>query len=249
MVFNKKIQKIIRLFKGFCDDSIGNGFKALYLRGSYPRGDWIFGLSDLDFYVIVNDQMLHKATLKTKLDRELSDFLNTIRRTNPDLRISFNYDGKLKVLQEKCKSYITSQDSKLLFGVDVLNEVPEPKIIEIESYGKKMTVYLCDYWIQSSKNLKNQQTREDAVRTAQYMILKIAQNALFAKGILKFKKSKIVKEFEAEYHDFQLKNLVQEAYRIRSKWALMQKDRQKIDAFLERATYFPLCFKRYLINH
>lgn len=248
MLYGKKIRKIIGPFEEFCEEAIRGDFVALYLRGSYPRGDWVFGLSDLDFYIIVKDRVLRKSSLKANFDRRISRFLRGVRVANPEFRISLSYDGEMRVLDEKCKSYITSRDSKLLFGEDILGGVPEPDIDEIKSYGKKMAIYLCDYWMSSEELRKRPQTREDAVRIAQYMTLKTAQNALFAREILKFRKSEIAKEFREEYYDFQLKNLVEEAYFIRSKWSLVRGDIKRLEKFLERIDNFPFLFKRYLIH-
>ena len=60
-VIKQIIEAFIKVYKG----SIQEYVIALYLRGSYPRGDWVFGLSDLDFYLIITDDSLGKRTRKT----------------------------------------------------------------------------------------------------------------------------------------------------------------------------------------
>ena len=96
---------------------------------------------------------------------------------------------------------------------------------------------------------ENTQKLEDRISGAQYTVLRIAQNGLFAKGLLKFRKDEIIKSFYEEHLDFQLKNLVNEAYNIRQKWQTIKNNRKKLESFLEKALVFPKAFKSYMIAH
>jgi len=78
------------------------------------------------------------------------------------------------------------------------------------------------------------------------MILKLAQNGLFAKRILKFKKEEIVNTFLSKYPESQLKNLVEEAYGIRQKWAVL-KENKTLNLFNKQAKIFPRTFKEFII--
>lgn len=243
MSYDKKVNEITKLCVEFCEESIGRDVGTLYLRGSYPRGDWVFGLSDLDFYVILKDRVVCEPSYQA-----LKHFVDELRLAHPAYRISLQCNTTRRILNDKCKGYITKRDSRHLFGEDLLPTVAEPDIDELKKYGNKVAIYLCDYWLDSIKSCGSQSSKYFTadVRLAQYLTLKIAQNALFGEGKLKFKKPAIVEEFHNTFQNFELHGLVKDAYAIRSKWSTVRRDVQLLETFLERNIRFPLSFKKYL---
>jgi len=223
--------------------SLGEDLVALYLRGSYSRGDWAPGLSDLDFYLV-----LRRNHAKSEVEEKLDIILKEFREANPEFEFSLRHDVESDAISSGCDGFITGKDSKLLLGRDVLGNMPPPSSDELKDYGKRMVIRLCDDWMEAEEIRKVPQSLEDAANGAQYMVLKIAQNALFAKGLLIFAKKDIVNVFKREYCDFHLANLVSEAYDMRLKWEIVRHDREGLENFVEKVLTFPQAFKRYMAN-
>jgi hypothetical protein len=206
---------------------------ALYLRGSLARGDWVPELSDIDFYFVIKDHIFEDKHLQSHFMKNLQTIIEEIRGFIPAIEVSCRCESESKILSSKVGSFITSQDSQFLYGHNILQKIPTPTLKEIKEYGKRMVIDLCNHWIKTEEQREKPQKLEDAVNGAQYMILKLAQNGLFVKGILKFKKEEIVNTFLSEYPEFQLKNLVEEAYRIRQKWTVLKENKTLLKRFIK----------------
>jgi predicted nucleotidyltransferase len=237
------VESIVNEFKQLCKKSLGEDLVALYLLGSYYRGDGAPGLSDLDFYAVLSE-----SRDKSEVEEKLDIMLKELRGVYPKFDFSLRLDAESDAIASGCDGFITSRDSKLLLGADILNNIPTPSSEELKDYGKRMVIRLCDDWMEAEKIRRVPQSLEDAANGAQYMVLKIAQNALFARGLLIFAKKDIVDEFVRGYGDFYLGNFALEAYDVRLKWEVVRHDGERLESFVEKALAFSQAFKDYMAD-
>ena len=218
----------------------------MYSLGSYDRGDWVMGLSDLDLYLIIKDSAYVNGKLRPELKKRLDSINEKIREDFPLVEFRCKYESESKVREHIVESFITGQDSRFLYGRNILEEIPSPSLKDLKEYGRKMVVLLCNHWIKTEEQRRTPQNLKDQSDGMQYMILKLAQNGLFAKGILKFKKKDIVKTFLETYPDFTYNELIEEAFEVRRYWNTEKIDESRLRRFVNNSKIFPEPFRDYI---
>jgi len=72
-------------------------------------------------------------------------------------------------------------------------------------------------------------------------MMKIAQNSLFMKGIVKLQKKEIVETFEREYSHLESKRPVRDAYELHPSWKQISEgkiDPERLKSFVEETKVF-----------
>ncbi len=216
----------------------GKDISALYLRGSAARDDWVFGLSDVDLYLVVKDNSL--ATQDVNNPK-----LETILQSVPiEPKVSCKVVTESDLRQNRVGSYLTRLDSRLVFGDAVLEGLQAPTLDELRLFGRRYSEYLDRYW----KGIKDQKcsSLEEEVRRVDYMILKSAQSVLMTRGIVALQKDEVANMFQREFGDLPLAHVVGKARDIRSSWPEPMGHPHELSLFCREADSFLSSTERYL---
>ncbi len=215
----------------------GQDTSALYLRGSAARDDWVPGLSDLDLYVVVKDNLLATQNIKSELE-------TILQSVSPEPRVSCRVVTESDLARNRVGSYLTSLDSQLLFGGAVLEGLQAPTLDELRVFGGQYSEYLGRYW-QEIRN-REYSNLEEKVRRVCYMVLKSAQSILITHGIVVLQKDGIANTFRREFRDLPLVHVVTMARDIRSSWPKPLEHKRQLSLFCGEADSFLSSTERYL---
>jgi hypothetical protein len=216
---------------------LGRDLSALYLRGSATRDDWIPGLSDVDFYVVVKDDLPRtRGSIKSELDQ-------VMRLGFPEPQISCRVVTESEMRQNRIGSYLTGLDAKLLLGNALLEGQQTPTLGELRTFGQRYSEYLSRYWI-GIRDQRN--TFEEEVRRLDYLVLKSAQSILMAHGVVALRKDEVTELFLKEFGDLPLAYVVDKARDVRSSWPKPMERPQELSLFCREATSFLSGSENYL---
>ncbi len=201
----------------------------MYLRGSAAREDWIPGLSDVDFYIVVKDDLQHaRTTIRLEFDRAMQSlFLEP--------QVSCRVVTESEVRTNHVASCLSGLEAKLLSGDSILEAQQKPDSSELQAYGRYYLSYLNQYW---AKVRSQMNTFEGDVRRLDYLVLKSAQSILMANGAVALRKDEAAKLFLHRFGDHPFAHVVEEAREIRSSWPEPAKHPQKLALFRKDATFF-----------
>jgi len=217
---------------------LGKDISALYLRGSAARDDWVFGLSDVDLYLIVRDDPLAKRGVsKSEIDAILQS-------VSLEPQISCRVVRESYLRQNHVGSYLTGLDARLLLGDAVLEGLQAPTLDELRDFGLRYLEYLDRYWKRSKENRRSSLLEE--VRRLDYMVLKSAQTVLTAHGIVALRKDEVAHLFQKKFGDLPLANVVGKARDIRSSWPEPASHPHELSLFVREADSFLSSMESYL---
>jgi hypothetical protein len=216
---------------------LGGDVLALYLRGSAARGEWVPGLSDVDFYMVVKNEVFYDNAARTALRRRVESILEAHKpswavsscKVVPESSIKNNPVGAL----------LTGMDARLILGQDLLREAQKPTIEDLRSFGVNYALSLCNHWKLAPK------TSLELAAWAQHMVLKLAQAALLTRGVVKLRKIEVVDDFLKYYGKYPLASVVEWAWETRSLWS-RSINRPKVIALPQAFYSFPSILREYL---
>lgn len=217
---------------------------ALYLRGSAARNEQINGLSDVDFYMVVQDGLLEDDHSKNHFYEKLKLISDQIFFKWAQLNPSVRTVSLSNLFTNRTASFITGIDAQLLLGTDILGKIPLPPSKELSDFGEQETDRFLNYWVERSMEGKSNNLL-DEVAYQQNVVLKLAQMALLSKGIIKIRKQDVADSFIREFPGFSLAEIVNHAKTIRLEWPNIPKEISLKD-FIRDATIFPQTVKNHL---
>lgn len=222
----KKIRHLIEtmIAGGFLDDY--PSISSLYLSGSLVRGDYVSGFSDLDL-IAVGEKIV---------DTEVKKLKKQVSKTLQGIEVSISTYTVGGIEREKLESYLLSLDSVLVAGADILATTQTPSREEIIAYGTRMLDKQIDDWIKYSE--ERTPSLADEAPGNIYMVLKLAQTALLAKGIVCLGAKKILSEFSEQFEGQQAVSYVREAYELKTSWKMVRTDTERLESFASKATGF-----------
>jgi predicted nucleotidyltransferase len=230
-------------FTSLIQRHLSNEVLALYLRGSAARDDWVPGLSDVDFYMIVRDGIFENLSSKESFYGELNLILEEIGRRwskeNPSLRVV----PLSRLSTNPIGSYLTGIDARLLLGSDVLWQVPKPSSLDISRFGSAEFNRFYSFWTREFDPDRVSDTLLEAAHQQQ-VVLKLAQTALLSRGVSALRKQEVADAFMREFQSFNLAHVVDQAQRFRLLWPKPRNE--DLRSFVNEAKLFPQALKRHL---
>ncbi len=222
----KKVRHLIEsvIADGFLDEY--PSLNSLYLSGSLVRGDYVSGFSDVDL-IVVGEKIV---------DTEVRELKKQVNKTLQGIEVSISTYIVSGLEREKVESYLLSLDSLLLAGADILTTTKTPSREEIIAYGTRMLDRQIDDWIKYSEERTPNLVNEAPGNI--YMVLKLAQTALLAGGIVCLGTKEILSEFSEQFEGQQLVSYVREAYELKTSWKVVQADVERLESFASRAIKF-----------
>jgi predicted nucleotidyltransferase len=223
---NELVQAIVRR-----DES---NLKVIYAGGSFARGDFVPGRSDIDIYVVAENR-------KEELQRELEgEALNIEKKYFPDLKSIFDEVvgisiTTLKEIREGT-SFLGSgfeysnfiKEGKLLWGEDIKALIPKPTA---EKQKESAKIYLSKVYEMVSNQEKSlkwlkwvpfefipKAKKEHWTRQAFNLIFRTAALFLGSKGIYVSKKADIATTFKEQVKDEKLRNIMSYALSLWERW-------------------------------
>lgn len=232
-------KNVIEDFSKRCKEEIGESILSLYLRGGIVRGDFVPGYSDVDFYLVFKKEAFQNESILKKIKRQVKELcLNLGKSYNMEVSCYMASENEAK---KACmETYLASLECNLLFGDDVLKNAPPYPLEKVKTEAWNVLAA----WFKSVFAHPAKEPHE--AQGATYMVLKMAQEALFLKGIIEFDKRKIVNRFMKEYSDFPQKETVEYAYYIRSNWQKIKDDKQELMTAVKRSVAFYHALQEYL---
>ena len=133
------------------------------------------------------------------------------------------------------ESYLLSLDSQLLAGIDILANAKKPSKEEIQAYGKRMLDTQIGDW---TAHLEKMESTVEEVPGNIYMVLKLAQSALLARGIIRLGAREVCAEFSRQFEE-EIAAIVSEACELKIEWNAVKADTGRLEAFAQRMMRFP----------
>lgn len=231
-----------------------NSIKAIYAGGSFARGDFVPGRSDIDIYVVVSDGMeelqrdlqcealrmekKHFEELKSIFDEVLGVTVTTLREIQEGrsfLGAGFEYSNFIK-------------EGRLLWGEDIKVLIPKPppekqkesarnyldKVYEMVLSQEKSSKWL--RWIPFRLVPKN--SKERWARQAFNLTFRTAALFLGSKGVYVGKKEDIASEFKQCVREEKLCNIVSSALLLWERWKTEQLNDKETKQLLQNSLKF-----------
>lgn len=227
------------------------GLKAIYAGGSFARGDFTPGRSDIDIYVVAENG-------KQKLQRELrGEALKIEKKYFSDLRSIFDEVLGISVttLEEirEGTSFLGSgfeysnfiKEGKLLWGEDIKALIPEPSPEKRRESAKNYLDKVHEMVSNQEKYFKwlkwtpfvfmPKAKKELWTRKAFSLIFRTAALFLGSKGVYVSKKEDIASAFTQHVKEERLRNIIQYALSLWEKWKDEPLDNKEIKKLLENS--------------
>jgi predicted nucleotidyltransferase len=237
---------LIRRFATLAKRHILTDVEAVYLRGSAARGDWVSGLSDVDFFIVAPDMVLEDIRARELLHRKLDFMRGEIIARWPKENPSMHVVSLSSISSNTEASYLTRLDAQLLLGSDVLEEVPQPSASNLMRFGAMELDRFSDYWSKRARTGNQERRLLSRAAYEEYVVLKLAQMALLAKGVSKTRKQEISESFAVEFPDTRLAGTVEMAEQLRRAWH--DPPKKPMSSFVSDAALFPTTLRRSLVQ-
>ncbi|MCJ7635157.1 hypothetical protein MUP77_22540, partial [Candidatus Bathyarchaeota archaeon] len=144
--------------KNIADDVV-----ALYLRGSAARDDQVIGLSDVDFYMVVRDELLGNVPLRERFYNKLSPLVEYMNQRWANEKLSLRIVPLSYLRTNNVGSFLTGINARLLIGTDVLGKFPQPLSWDISRFGIRELDRFLKYWSNSSYRRKSGNILDEVV--------------------------------------------------------------------------------------
>jgi len=217
---------------------------ALYLRGSGARDDWVPGLSDIDFFMVVRDGILEDIPSRELFERTLNPIVSDTDQRWPRETPSLRVVPLSHLSTNPVGSFLTGIDAQLLLGSDVLGQVPKPSLSDFSRFGVMEFDRFSSYWARGADEGRVSRNLSEEAAYQQYVVLKLAQTALLSRRILEVRKQEIADAFMKEFPDFSLAHIVDQAQHLRLTWP--KPGEEEVRSFVREATLFPRALRKYL---
>jgi len=242
-----RYQKALDMALALAKARLRDELVALYLGGSYLRGDFIPGWSDIDITTIVKDEVWENESLKREFFKKCDTIRKEVENTygiHVDIGLPLGTTSE-SVVHNKVNLalFLARIEQKLLFGQDVFKKAPNVDPERIPEWGKAATLQICDILLESLEREGTLKGKElvNLAKDAIVYLMKIAQNSLLMKGIVKLQKKEIVDAFGREYAFLESKGIVREAHELQLSWRQIfegETDPQKLGRFIREAKVF-----------
>lgn len=211
-----------------------NNLKAIYAGGSFGRGDFVPGRSDIDIYVVV------AGNRKEELERELQgEALKIEKKRFSDLRCIFKaLDVSVTTVEEirEGASFLGSgfeysnfiREGKLLWGEDIKTLIPKPSPEEQKESAKNYLSKVYGMISNQEKYFKwlklipftfmPKSKKECWARQAFNLIFRTAALFLGSKGIYVSRKEDVASAFKKHVKEEELRLIICYALSLWGKW-------------------------------
>jgi predicted nucleotidyltransferase len=237
---------LIRRFATLAKRHIITDVEAVYLRGSAARGDWVSGLSDVDFFIVAPDRVLEDTRARELLHRKLDFMRGEIIARWPRENPSMHVVSLSSISSNTEASYLTRLDAQLLLGSDVLEGVPRPSQSNLMRFGAVELDRFSNYWSKRARTGYREENLLAGAAYEEYVVLKLAQMALLAKGVSKTRKEEISESFAVEFPDPRLAGIVDTAEQLRRAW--YDPPKKPMSSFVRDAALFPKALRRRVLS-
>lgn len=134
MVSKGDYDKAVDEFVNSIRDRLGEKIVSIYAAGSYTRGDFIPGRSDIDIYVVtkVNEPNIEKE-LQLYVNDVVKKYLQDVKTVQTDvISIASTSLEDMKTgkswLGIRWEYYVFTRESRLLYGEDIRPLIPRPSL-------------------------------------------------------------------------------------------------------------------------
>jgi len=212
VVKKEDYDKAVTDFVKYLSEELGEYIKAIYVAGSYARGDFVPGKSDIDIYVVLNkrDQNIENKIIEiakgieekylkevkyyhwTPFSAAITD-MEEIKSGKSWLGVGWEY-------------YIFIREGKLLYGEDIRDTIPKP--------SNEAIITLAKDFIENGIP-----TRGQSINQCFSLIFRSAAIFLSLKGKYVASKREVVEEFEKEYGSHDIVKMLKKAYDLWTIWS------------------------------
>jgi hypothetical protein len=243
-MFSYSPSPLVARFTTLAQRHLSEQVVALYLRGSAARDEWVPGLSDIDLYMVVRDDTLGDTFSRELFQRNLNTIVSETSRRWPRETPSIRVVPLSHLSTNPVGSFLTGVDAQLLLGSDVLGRIPKPNPSDLSRFGVEEFERFSSYWARRADKGSFSGTPFEEAAYQQYVVLKLAQTALLAKGVLEVRKEEIADAFTKQFSTFSLSSIVDQAQRLRLAWP--KPSRGEMRSFVREATPFPQALRNHL---
>jgi len=134
-MFSNRLNPLVTRFTTLTQRHLSDEVVALYLRGSAARDDWVPGLSDVDFFIVVRDGTLENASSRRLFHSNLNPIVEDVNRRWPGETPSLRVVPLSHVSTNPIGSFLTGINAQLLLGSDVLAQVSRPSPLDLSRFG------------------------------------------------------------------------------------------------------------------
>ena len=237
-----QLRELTNWFTRTASESIPDQLAAAYLRGSAARGDNIPGISDVDFYLIVHDSAILNASARKILYERLHPMTQEANRRWVAEKPSFRVVPFSHLRLNNVGSYLTSLEAKILLGSDVLAQVTKPSTTELSQFGHEELRRFLDFWARQDDDATTFDSLSEMAARKQYLVLKLAQTALFSRGIISLRKQEVCVVFRKEFYTLDSADVVEEANHLREN-GLQSSHESELRSFINEADRFRLVLR------
>lgn len=119
----------------FAKEKLGNHILAIYAVGSYARGDFLLGKSNIDFFIVVKPSKMEKIVEIGELldqyaerlgEKYLGDVGNILKKRALGIYIASLEDLKTFYTEDAWEYHLLMREAKLLYGEDVRSRIIKP---------------------------------------------------------------------------------------------------------------------------
>lgn len=229
-------------------DKFEDKIVAIYAGGSFARGDFVPGRSDIDIYVVAREN--YKGQLQKSLDEEARKIET---KYFDDLRCILDevLGVSVTTLEEiqNGQSFLGSgfeyhnfiKTGRLLYGKDIKDHIPKPTREQEKKSAQRMLKKLSDFIKTQQEILLNidKENPDKLTRQAFATIFRSASIALCGAGMYVSGKQEIVTFFKQKYpNKRELGEILQNAFRLWKKWEMTRLDIKELKHLLNWSMEF-----------
>ena len=223
----------------------GNEIKAVYAGGSFARGDFVPGRSDVDLYVVgrVRNKEELQKTLTEEARKVEKKYFEDLKRIHEEV-----LGVEVTTLEEikNGKSFLGAgfeyhsfiNTGKLLWGEDVKSIIPKPTRKQEKESAKnflKKSHKVIAKWQEQIRSF-TEENKERMTRQAFSLIFRSAAIVLCGNGVYVSRKEEIVTAFKGEYpKEKELYDILSWALRAWEKWKIKPLSNKEIRQLMERS--------------
>jgi len=206
--YDKAVAEFIKNLR----EELGEHIKAIYVAGSYARGDFVPGRSDIDIYIVLDKRDLSIENKINEIAQRIEEkYLKEVEYYH-QAPFSVTITSIEEIKSERSwlglgwEYYIFKKEGVLLYGEDIRSIIPEPSREAITTLVKNFIE-------------KSVPTRGQLINQCFSLIFRSASIFLSLKGKYFASKKKVVEEFEKEYGDCNITRMLKEAYDLWVTWS------------------------------
>ncbi len=224
-------REAVRGFVSQCTERFGDRLVSVVLYGSYARGDYTPGFSDLDFLVVL------KPDGKKDLERDYRVVSWIKMRISREFGITFDRESVIigpPSFFRKRKVFFPLE-AKTVMGARLVEKQP---IGRSPAFLRKTSIHGLRHLAQEWKNRRRKLYPQQRARLALNYSIRAAQNALLLKHQVAVHKVDVVRRFEASFPDFEFNWVPRRALRLIRAWERYRTNHRLLAEFVETFNRF-----------